>query len=517
MKAVLFARVSTREQAEEGYSLAAQEKLLLEHASKKEITISKKFSIPESASGKQERKLFNQMIDYVLEHKEIKIILCEKVDRITRNFKDAVKLQDWLNDDEERQIHFVKQNLIIHKNSKSNDQFMWDMFLVLARQYSNNLSEETRKGLNEKAEQGWFPGNHKRGYKTVGDIGQKIWVVNNDIPDAKFIEMGFILYNTGNYTLRTLAKELFAQGWSINGKPVSISELHKLIIDPFYSGEFVWHNKRYKGKHTPLISKELFNSVQDRLQRKLRAGKYVKHEYLFGSSLTVCDECGRAVTWETKKGHNYGHCTKHNTNCTQRKYIREEKVEQQVIEYLDTFKVDNPRLLEWIRKALKESHKNETDYHDTTVKDLDEQYLKIKNRLDVLYDDKVDGLITKEQYETKLQQYEEQLTNIIEAKQKHNKANINYLKLGMNLFELAQKGRELYEKQANLNEKKELLNFIFSNLKINGEKVVPTPHNGFEVIALRAKDGNMLSLVDAVRTYFVNMKQPFQPAFQPSF
>lgn len=497
MKAVIFARVSTREQAEEGYSLAAQEKLLNEYSSKKEFSIGKRFSIPESASGKQERKLFNQMIEYVFEHKDVKIILCEKVDRITRNFKDAVKLQDWLNEDEERQIHFVKQNLIIHKNSKSNDQFMWDMFLVLARQYSNNLSEETKKGLFEKAEQGWFPGNHKRGYKTVGDIGQKIWVVENDIPDAKFIEVGFVLYNTGNYTLRTLAKELFEQGWILNGKSISISELHKLLVDPFYSGDFIWHGKKYPGKHTPLISKELFNSVQDRLQRKLKAGKYVKHEYLFGSSLTMCGECGRAVTWETKKGHNYGHCTRHNTNCSQRKYIREELVKGQVMDYLDSFKVENPRLLEWIRKALKESHKDEIDYHDTTIKDLDEQYLKIKNRLDVLYDDKVDGLVTKEQYEVKREQYEEQLNNIVDAKQRHNKANINYLKLGMNIFELAQKGRELFEKQANMEEKKELLNFVFSNLKIRGEKVVPTPHNGFEVVALRAKDSNWLPSRDS--------------------
>ena len=197
----------------------------------------------------------------------------------------------------------------------------------------------------------------------------------------------------------------------------------------------------------------------------------------------MCDECGRAVTWETKKGHNYGHCTRHNTNCSQRKYIREELVEKQVMEYLDTYKVENPRLLDWIRKALKESHKDEIDYHDTTIKDLDEQYLKIKNRLDVIYDDKVDGLISKQQYESKQQQYEEQLNNIVEAKQKHNKANINYLKLGISIFELAQKGRELYEKQANLDEKKELLNFVFSNLKIRGEKVVPTPHNGCEVVA----------------------------------
>lgn len=497
MKSVLFARVSTREQAEEGYSLAAQEKLLLEHASKKEITISKKFSIPESASGKQERKLFNQMIEYVIEHKEIKIILCEKVDRITRNFKDAVKLQDWLNEDEERQIHFVKQNLIIHKNSKSNDQFMWDMFLVLARQYSNNLSEETKKGLNEKAEQGWFPGSQKRGYKTVGDIGQKVWVIDSNVPDSKFIEMGFVLYNTGNYTLRTLAKELFIQGWILNGKQVSISELHKLLIDPFYSGEFIWHGKRYTGKHTPLVSKELFNSVQERLQRKIKAGKYRKHLYLFGGGFAVCDECGRAVTWETQKGHNYGHCTRHGNNCSQRKYVREEKIEEQILEYLDTFKVENPRLLEWIRKALKESHKDEIDYHDTVIEDLHAQYKRTKNRLDQLYDDKVDGLITKEKYIQKREEYEEQLNDITTSINTHSKANINYLKLGMNIFELAQKGRELFEKQASMDEKRELLNFVFSNLKINGEKVVPTPHNGFDVVALRAKDGNMLPGLDS--------------------
>lgn len=53
-----------------------------------------------------------------------------------------------------RQIHFVKQSLIIHKDAKSSEKFMWDIYLALARQYSNNLSEEAKKGLNEKAEQG---------------------------------------------------------------------------------------------------------------------------------------------------------------------------------------------------------------------------------------------------------------------------------------------------------------------------------------------------------------------------
>lgn len=294
MKAVLFARVSTREQAEEGYSLSAQIRLLKDYAQKNNFVIAKQFIVPESASGKQERKIFNQLLEYLTSNPTVKIQLWEKVDRSARNFKDSVKLDDWLSEDEERQIHFVKQSLIMHANSKSHEKFMWDIYVATARQYSNNLSEETRKGLYEKASQGHYPGNHKRGYRSSGDIGHKVWLVENEKPDAKYIEMAFVLYDTGNYTLRTLAKELFEQGWKLNGKQVSISELHKLLIDPFYCGEFVWKGKLYKNaKHPPLVTQELFYSVQDRLQRKIKAGKYRKHAFLLGE---VCSCVMSVVT-----------------------------------------------------------------------------------------------------------------------------------------------------------------------------------------------------------------------------
>ena len=66
-------------------------------------------------------------------------------------------------------IHNVKQGLILHKDSKSHEILTWNMFVSLAQFYSNNLSEETKKGLDEKAIQGWYPGSHKRGYKTILD------------------------------------------------------------------------------------------------------------------------------------------------------------------------------------------------------------------------------------------------------------------------------------------------------------------------------------------------------------
>jgi site-specific DNA recombinase len=95
--AILWARVSTKEQAEEGYSLDSQLRLLRDYANKNNLKVIKEFTVPESASGKQERKRFLEMLAYLNENKKIKNLLCEKVDRLTRSIRDLPKLDDWLN------------------------------------------------------------------------------------------------------------------------------------------------------------------------------------------------------------------------------------------------------------------------------------------------------------------------------------------------------------------------------------------------------------------------------------
>ena len=96
-QAILWARVSTKEQAEEGYSLDAQLKLLRDYASRNNLKVVKEFIVPESASGSQERKRFQEMLVYLDDHKNIKNLVCEKVDRLTRAIRDLPKLNDWLN------------------------------------------------------------------------------------------------------------------------------------------------------------------------------------------------------------------------------------------------------------------------------------------------------------------------------------------------------------------------------------------------------------------------------------
>jgi len=118
MKAVIYARVGSKEQEETGYSLPAQEKRLKEYAERNGFEIAKVFSVSESASGKHQRKVFDEMLRYARKNK-IKVIICEKINRLTRNFRDAVRINEWMNEDPEREIHLVEENYILSKDSKS--------------------------------------------------------------------------------------------------------------------------------------------------------------------------------------------------------------------------------------------------------------------------------------------------------------------------------------------------------------------------------------------------------------
>src|SRR3989339_1966682 len=185
MKSILYCRVSSKEQEETGYSLPAQEKLLSGYSERTGYSVDKVFAISESASGKKQREIFDNMMAYV-KKEGIKIIICEKVDRLTRNFKDAVEIDEWLEKDEERQVHLVKDSLILHKNSRSQEKLNWGIRILFAKNYIDNLSEEVKKGQKEKIAQGWLPTRPPYGYKTIGEKGHKIHIPDKDkVPFAK--------------------------------------------------------------------------------------------------------------------------------------------------------------------------------------------------------------------------------------------------------------------------------------------------------------------------------------------
>lgn len=174
LKAVILARVSSKEQEETGYSLPAQTKLLKEYAERTKLKLAHDpFEISESASKFDQRDVFKLMMDFVNEN-DIPNIVVEKVDRHVRNLQDAVDTDDWLRQKPERKLHFVKDALVLHTNSRSQEWLNWGIRVVIAKNYIDNLREESAKGVKEKLEQGWYPASIPPiGYKHSGDKGHK--------------------------------------------------------------------------------------------------------------------------------------------------------------------------------------------------------------------------------------------------------------------------------------------------------------------------------------------------------
>ena len=145
-----------------------------------------------------------------------------------------------------------------------------------------------------------------------------------------------------------------------SNKPIGRSTLHAMLSDPFYCGIILWNNDEYEDKHEPIITRELFNNVQSQMKRKYKVGQIKKHNHAF-KGLIKCGDCGCLITWETQKGHHYGHC-KGFKPCNEKGYIRQEEIEKTLMASFEKIKPRSDKVLNWIKKALKEAHKDKKGY-----------------------------------------------------------------------------------------------------------------------------------------------------------
>lgn len=440
---IIIARVSSKDQELEGYSLPAQEKFLTEYAQRQDFQIKKTFHISETASKKEQRKKFNEALRFAIKN-EIEILVFEKVDRVTRNLHSSVDIYDWLEDDEERQVHCVKDSLILHKYSKSQDKLNWDIKVAMAKNYADNLSEEVRKGKKEKIEQGYYPGAAQLGYKTADSIGTKRKIQVLDSEKSPFILKTFEYFATGKYSIETITKKMNEEGMrNKNGRIMTKSRMHELLRNPFYYGAFRWNNVIYEGaRHEAIISKELFERVQRTLSRKPDA-KYSKHFYML-KGIVRCGECGGTISWFEKKGHTYGRCN-HHLKCSQCICGKEGDCDEAIKTALVDLKVQSPRLKEWIKKSLKEDNNDQEQYIHTSLDSLNEQLKLISGKQSRLYNDRLDEIINLETYKAKNKEFEEEKGRISEHISKLNEDSNRYFQLGSIVYLVAQYADKIYD------------------------------------------------------------------------
>ena len=134
-----------------GYSIPAQQKLVREYAQKTGFQIVREFVDVETAKTAG-RKQFGEMVQFFEKNPSRKTVIAEKTDRLYRNLRDCVTLEDM-----DVEIHLPKEGQIIGKNAKSQAKLMHGFHVVMAGNYIDNLREEVKKGMREKAEQGIYP------------------------------------------------------------------------------------------------------------------------------------------------------------------------------------------------------------------------------------------------------------------------------------------------------------------------------------------------------------------------
>jgi site-specific DNA recombinase len=463
-KAVILARVSSKAQEDEGYSLPAQEKLLDEYCSSQNLSVIKVFRLSESASKDKQRKVFKEMMGY-LSKNSIHVLVCEKADRLTRNFRDMVQIDDWLNDNDSRSIHLVKDGLKLSKDSRSQEKLNWGMRVLIAKNYIDNLKEEVAKGMKEKMEQGWYPHVPPHGYKTIGEKGHKTHIIDWDI--APIVKRLFEEYLSPNHNTRTITELAEKLGLRTRmGKPLSKSSISELLSNEFYVGINVWNGMRYPGKQDTFIEKSLFDEVQRKKTRKTTP-KYSKHNPTY-KSMMVCKDCKGTITWEIQKGTWYGHCNGYK-ECPKKPWAREDLVDKEIIRALNNLQCPSPSLMSWVVDALKKKYAKENEVIESSHRQLSMDITQKRRMLGLLYEDRLSGRITAEQYDEKKASIDKNILDLEQSSRELSSSLEMSFNRGIELLNLSQEAADMYPEMTT-EEKRETINSIFASMSLNGRE-----------------------------------------------
>ncbi len=287
-----LARVSSREQEREGFSLDVQEEALRRHAQCQGGEIVRLYRIAETASKKDERKTFKTLIADAKKHAhELDGILFYKIDRAARNLYDYVELERI---ESEYGVPFISVSQPTESNPAGRMQRR--MLASIASFYTEQQSVDVKEGHKKRVENGHFVTRPPIGYKNIRQNGKARAVVQPE--NARKVRRIFELYAYHGQTLDSLNDKLGEESitYMATQPHWTRSHLYKILTDRSYIGDVKYQGNWYPGVHEPLIDKPTW----DRVQVLLGGRVYRSHEMTYGGSLVTCGHCGSTITGEVK-------------------------------------------------------------------------------------------------------------------------------------------------------------------------------------------------------------------------
>ncbi len=470
-KFFLYARKSTDSEDMQVHSIEDQLSVLREFAKNEGLDIYEEFIEKQSAKIPG-RPIFNEMIAR-LESGEASGILAWHPDRLARNSIDGGKILYLLDTEVIKSLKFPQ----FWCEPTAQGKFMLSLAFGQSKHYVDALSENTKRGLRQKAKRGEYPGLAPLGY--INDPRTKTIVVHKK--ESVIISEMFTVFSRGTYLIKDMPVFLFQKGIKSKlGKPLHVSKVSKILRNPLYYGHFRYNGEIFEGKHEPIITKKLFDQVQEVLRKKDNHSwdkqKVVK-PFL---GLFHCGECGMMITAEQQtkfyKGTNrtvaytYYHCTKKSKTqkCFQ-SYIREEDLDEQLSEMVK--KVSLPP--SWKTPFLKmweEDKKQSFQSGFARLQEKSKEMTITQQKLHFLLDSFLDQTIDRPDYLERKEKLMAEKKNLEEHIKNIEGAQNDWLEPFKNWIERASEASTIASGK-DLNAKKVLAQEIYgSNLTLSDQK-----------------------------------------------
>lgn len=479
---IALARVSSREQEREGFSLDVQEEGLKRYASQHGGEIVRLFRIAETASKKEDRTVFKELITYAKDQaSKLDGVLFYKVDRAARNLFDYVELERI---ESEYGLPFI--SVTQQTENTPAGRMQRRVLASMASYYTEQQSLDVRDGLAKRAQSGHFVTRPPFGYRSVRIAGKAVAEIHPD--NAPKVRRIFELYAFHGLTLDSLLQRLADEctTYSPSQPRFQRSKLYEILTDRAYIGEVRHRDQWYSGVHAPLIDRVTWDRVQTLLGGKV----YRAHEMTYASELIRCGHCGSPITGESKikktktgeREYVYYRCSRYNVTGHPRVRLTEANLDGQILALFDRLRIEKEEVRDWFLTILRARAKVQQRQTRERNEELNRQLTQIVNKQDRLLNLRLHDEIDAETFSRKSTELRDQEASVklqveVCSRGRHEEADI-----AVKAFELTQSLREKWLK-ADYAAKRRLLEILCLNFTLDDATLAPQMRKPFDVMA----------------------------------